>query len=177
MTAPNYERPAFTGSLWKTEPKVTAAPKEKSAAEKLEKPPRGSAKLERIVRQKKADAKESAAKTAVRKRDKHCRWPHFTDEARELCRRSHSEAAHLNAKGGGGDKLSLRSTPKLLINVCAPVHQGPGSLHAGDRKVGFLTPEKANGPLVFFERRRGEKWAEVGRELFPGVLAPKKDVR
>lgn len=174
---PNYARHEFAGSFWKTEPKATkAVPTEPSPAERLKKPARGSATLERITRQKKADAKESAAKTAVRKRDRHCRWPHVTEEARELCRRSHSEAAHLNAKGAGGDKLSMRSTPKLLINVCAPVHQGPGSLHAGDRKVVFLSPEKADGPLAFLERRGG-KWVEIARELWPGVLAPKKDAR
>lgn len=149
---PNYERPAFAGSLLK--------------------PARGTKKLEHIASQKKADSKEDAEKAKVRKRDGHCRWPHLTPEAKELCRREVSEVAHMSAKGAGGDKLSIRSQAKLMIRVCKPVHQGPGSLHAGDRKVVYLTKDKAAGPLAFLERRGREKWAEVARELFPGVLAP-----
>jgi hypothetical protein len=34
----------------------------------------------------------------------------------------------------------------------------------------YLTKEKANGPCAFLERR-GPKWIEVARELWPGVLA------
>lgn len=159
-------------STWNGEP-ITAA----DLAKRLVRPARGSAKLARMKKKRMADDRESRNKTKVRKRDGHCRWPHATDEERELCRRERSECAHLTHKGAGGDVLTIRSKPNLMINVCKPVHQGPGSLHAGDRKVSFLTAEKADGPLVFYERRGRSAWAEVGRELWPGVLAPRKDQR
>jgi hypothetical protein len=151
---PNYRRPPFSPPG--------------------QKPARGTKKLEHIDKTATAKTKEDKNKSKVRKRDGHCRWPHLTPEAKALCHREHAECAHLTAKGAGGDPLSIRSTPELMINVCAPVHQGVGSLHAGDRKVLFLTKDKAAGPLAFFERRgaRG-KWVEVARELWPGVLAPR----
>jgi hypothetical protein len=134
---------------------------------------RGTAKLARIVKKAKADNKEDAEKAKVRKRDGHCRWPHLTPELKELCRRTRTECAHLTAKGMGGDPQTVRSKAKLVIRVCC--HQGVGSLHSGDRKVLYLTPEKAEGPLAFLERRNRTQWAEVARELFPGILAPAKD--
>lgn len=138
----------------------------------LRKPPRGTAKRAHIRRQKTADSKEEQNKTKVRMRDGHCRWPHLTPEDRELCKRSVRHVAHLSHKGNGGDSQTVRSVPELMIAVCAPVHQGPGSLHAGDRKVVFLTPKKAEGPLAFLERRGRSKWAEVARELWPGFWKP-----
>lgn len=141
-------------------------------AERLKKPARGAAKLDRIVRKRKADDREDREKTKVRKRDGHCRWPHLDPDARELCRRTRTEVAHLTHKGMGGDPRTIRSRAPLMIRVCC--HQGPGSLHSGDRKVQFLSPQKADGPLAFLERRGREKWAEVARELWPGVLAPRK---
>ena len=139
------------------------------------KPVRGTAKLARIRRKKKADSREDKEKTIVRKRDGHCRWPHLNPDHAELCRRTRTEVAHLTHKGMGGDPQTLRSRAPLMIRVCC--HQGPGSLHSGDRKVAYLTKKKADGPLAFFERRAGMKWAEVARELFPGLLAPAKDRR
>lgn len=152
---PNYSRPSFNPTV----------------VEKLQKPARGTAKRAHIVRQKHADTKEDRNKTKVRMRDGHCRWPHRTPEDREVCRRSPRHVAHLTHKGAGGDPQTVRSVPEQMIAVCAPVHQGPGSLHAGDRKVLFLTPKKADGPLAFLERHRRSKWIEVARELWPGVLA------
>lgn len=149
---PDYARPAFSPC----DPK----------------PMRGSAKLDRIVRKRKADNREDREKTKVRKRDGHCRWPHADPDHRELCRRTRTEVAHINHKGMGGDPQTIRSRAPLMIRVCC--HQGPGSLHSGDRRVQFLSPEKADGPLAFLERRGG-KWAEVDRELWPGVLAPRKE--
>jgi hypothetical protein len=132
------------------------------------KPVRGSAKLARIEKKRKADNREDAEKAKVRKRDGHCRWPHLDPDQRELCRRTRTEVGHLTHKGMGGDPQTIRSRAPLMVRVCC--HQGPGSLHSGDRKVLFLTPEKANGPLAFLERRVGEKWVEIARELWPGVL-------
>lgn len=141
------------------------------------KPLRGTAKRERIDRKRKADAREDREKTKVRKRDGHCRWPHFTPEDQELCRRTRvTEVAHLTHKGMGGDPQTIRSRAPLMIRVCC--HQGPGSLHSGDRRVVFLTPKKADGALAFLERRGPlglGRFAEVARELWPGVLAPRKD--
>ncbi len=155
----NYERPAFDPEL----------------ARSLQKPTRGAAKVERIVKKRQADNREDAEKDKVRKRDGHCRWPHLDSIQRELCQRTRTEVAHLTHKGIGGDPLTIRSKAPLMIRVCC--HQGPGSLHSGDRKVAYLTKKKADGPLAFFERRAGGKWAEVARELFPGLLAPQKDRR
>ena len=146
--AVNYERPAFSPC----DPK----------------PVRGTAKLARIVRKRQADTREDREKTKVRKRDGHCRWPHLNPDHRELCRRTRTEVAHIGHKGMGGDPQTVRSRANKMIRVCC--HQGPGSLHSGDRKVLYLTPEKADGPLAFLERR-GLKWIEVARELWPGVLA------
>jgi hypothetical protein len=145
-------------------------------AARLKKPGRGTAKLERIRRGKTADAKEDAQKQKVRKRDGHCRWPHLTPDAQELCQRTGREVAHLTHKGIGGDPQTIRSKAHLMIAVDRNIHQGPGSLHAGDKRVVFLSEKKADGPLAFLERRGG-KWVEIGRELWPGVLAPAKDVR
>lgn len=154
-TGVNYERPAFDPDL----------------ARSLQKPSRGTAKVERIVRKRQADKREDAEKDKVRKRDGHCRWPHLDSVQKELCQRTRTEVAHLTHKGMGGDPLTIRSKAPLMIRVCC--HQGPGSLHSGDRKVLYLTTKKADGPLAFLERR-GQKWAEVARELFPGILAPVK---
>jgi hypothetical protein len=135
------------------------------------KPEKGTAKLERIRRGKKAHATEDREKDKVRKRDGHCRWPHLTPERRELCARTRTEVAHLTHKGIGGDPQTIRSRGHLMIRVCC--HQGPQSLHSGDRRVVYLTSKKADGPCAFLERvGKTEKWCEVARELWPGVLAP-----
>lgn len=135
-------------------------------AKRLQKPPRGAAKHAHRQRHAQANTREARHKTAVRKRDSYTsRWP--GDDGQPL------EVAHLTHKGAGGDVDTIRSVQALMILVSRAVHQGPRSLHSGDRRVLFLTPEKANGPVAFLERRGG-KWAEVGRELWPGVLAQKK---
>jgi hypothetical protein len=152
-------------TTWNGEP-ITDADTQK----RLEKPMRGAAKLDRIIRGKAAHAKEDREKAKVRSRDGHCRWPHPNPDLRELCARTRTEVAHLTHKGMGGDPQTIRSKAALMVRVCC--HQGPGSLHSGDRKVVFLSPEKANGPCAFLERiGKTAKWKEVGRELWPGVLA------
>jgi hypothetical protein len=135
----------------------------------LTKPARGFAKYQRREKHAKADNKEARNKTAVRKRDGYTsRWP--DDDGQPL------EVAHLTHKGMGGDITTTRSTPDRMILVSRAVHQGPRSLHSGDRRVVFLTPERTNGPVAFLEKR-GMKWVEIARELWPGTLAPKKDQR
>lgn len=149
MPMPNYERPAFS----------PCQPK----------PVRGEKKAEHREKQAKADTKEARNKSAVRKRDSHrSRWPNDTGTILEV--------AHLTHKGMGGDPNTERSVQPLMILVSRDVHQGPMSLHSGDRRVQFLTKEKANGPVAFLEKRGG-KWAEIARELWPGQLAPAKDAR
>ncbi len=135
----------------------------------LTKPARGFAKHERRERHAKADDREARNKTAVRKRDSYrSRWP--GDEGQPL------EVAHLTHKGMGGDINTVRSVPALMILVSRDVHQGPHSLHTDRKRIQFLTPEKANGPVAFLEKR-GTKWVEIARELWPGMLAPQKDCR
>lgn len=153
LCAPNYARPAVDAET----------------LDRLRKPPRGEAKAQHRQRHATADSREERNKTKVRRRDSHrSRWP--GDEGQPL------EVAHLTHKGIGGDAETVRSVPDLMILVSKAVHQGPRSLHSGDRRVVFLTPEKANGPCAFLERvsRIGNVWKEVGRELWPGVLAPQK---
>jgi hypothetical protein len=136
----------------------------------LQKPSRGEAKADHRKRHADADNREERNKTKVRRRDSHrSRWP--GDDGQPL------EVAHLNHKGIGGDSTTARSVTPLMILVSKAVHQGPKSLHSGDRKVLFLTPEKADGPCAFLERvsRVGNVWKEIGRELWPGQLAPEKN--
>lgn len=151
---PNYERPAFDPEL----------------AEGLQKPVRGKAKAEHRQRHADADTREERNKTKVRRRDSHrSRWP--GDDGMPL------EVAHLNHKGIGGDSQTIRSVTPLMILVSKDVHQGPRSLTSGDKRVVFLTDEKADGPCAFLERvsRVGNVWKEIGRELWPGQLAPEKN--
>lgn len=133
------------------------------------KPARGEAKAAHRKRHADADNREERNKTKVRKRDSHrSRWP--GDDGQPL------EVAHLSHKGIGGDAETKRSVTPLMILVSKAVHQGPLSLHSGDRRVLFLTDEKADGPCAFLIRRSrvGNVWVEVGRELWPGHLAPPK---
>lgn len=48
-------------------------------------------------------------------------------------------------------------------------HQGPGSIHAGEKRVDPLSPDGANGPCLFLEKRGG-RWIEAGREIHLGIL-------
>lgn len=150
---PNYERPAFDPSL----------------AERLSKPVRGLAKHQRRDKRAKADTREARNKTTVRKRDGYkSRWPWDTGTILEV--------AHLTHKGMSSDINTTRSIPALMVLVSREVHQGPHSLHSGDKRIVFLTKEKADGPVAFLEKRGG-RWAEIDRELWPGMLAPRKDAR
>ena len=102
--------------------------------------------MERKDRRKAIDAFEDAEKRKVRLRDVICRWPDCED-----CRRykTRLEVAHLEAKGMGGDKSSLRSVASKMILCCFLVHQGPRSLHSGDRRITPLTEHGTNGPCSF----------------------------
>lgn len=141
-------------------------------AKRLQKPARGEAKADHRKRHASADSREDRNKSKARKRDSYrSRWP--GDHGTVL------EVAHLTHKGIGGDAETSRSVPELMVLVSKAVHQGPRSLHSGDKRILFLTPEKANGPCAFLERvsRVGNVWKEIARELWPGTLAPPKDTR
>ena len=89
---------------------------------------------------------ELAVKRELRTRDGiGCRWPGC-----DLWKQGHRvEAAHLNAKGMGGDKRLLRTTLDQLIRVCHAHHQGIVSLHSGDLKIVPHTSQGTNGPCDF----------------------------
>lgn len=153
-------------------PNYARQPVDPDTLERLKKPARGQAKAEHRQRHATADSKEARNKSAVRRRDSgKSRWP--GDDGQPL------EVAHLTHKGLGGDSLTVRSVAPLMILVSRDVHQGPRSLTSGDKRVLFLTDEKASGPCAFLERvsRVGNIWKEVGRELWPGELAPAKENR
>lgn len=136
----------------------------------IPKPHRGEAKAERRARRAAANSREDRNKSKVRVRDsRRSRWP--GDDGEPL------EVAHLTHKGISSDINTTRSVPALMITLSRQMHQGPRSLHSGDLRVLFLTPEKANGPCAFLERvsRVPDVWREVGRELWPGMLAPRKE--
>jgi hypothetical protein len=109
------------------------------------KPAKGTYLIERKDRRKAVEAFEDAEKQKVRVRDKHCRWPDCAD-----CRRykTRLEVAHLNDKGIGGDH-GVRSTADQMMLLCFLVHQGPRSVHTGDRKITPLTNGGTNGPCQF----------------------------
>lgn len=139
------------------------------------KPERGSAKRKRIKDSMTTASKEAVNKSKAKARDGYrCRWPHETALDREVCRREVKESSHYKAKGIGGDH-GHRSKVEDSITFCRPTHQGPGSIHAGKKKVEPLDPKlKMSGPCVFFENRgtfKKPKWVEVGREIHVGVLA------
>lgn len=111
------------------------------------KKPKGSYLIERREKRKKAKAFEEGEKRKVRTRDVRCRWPSC-----EYCRefKPRLEVAHLNDKGMGGDH-GLRSTADQMLLLCFLIHQGPRSLHSGDRRIEPLTERGTDGPCLFLE--------------------------
>lgn len=109
------------------------------------KPPKGSYLIARKDRRKKIQALEDAEKAKVRARDRFCRWPDCED-----CRRyaTRLEVAHLYDKGMGGDH-GERSTADQMLLLCFLAHQGPRSLHSGDRRITPITNRGTNGPCKF----------------------------
>ena len=116
--------------------------------------------MARRDRRRAIEAHEDAEKRKVRVRDRVCRWPNCPE-----CRRykSRLEVAHLDAKGIGGDH-GERSTADRMVLLCMLVHQGPRSLHSGDRRIEPLTVAGANGPCAFYEADEQRGWIVVGIE-------------
>ena len=133
--------------------------------QRLQKPPKGTARLERRERRADIRAHETAEKAKVRVRDgaAYCRLvPHCTE-------REWFETAHLDDKGMGGDHGN-RTTADTMVRACGFHHQGAWSLHSGDLWVEYQTPLKANGPIEVWGRHpeTGETYL-VGRERAVGV--------
>ena len=124
------------------------------------KPAKGTVILER--RQKRAAVRthEQTEKAKVVKRDgaKVCRLiPGCTE-------REKFETAHLENKGMGGD-YGLRTDAAMMVRACLFHHQGSWSLHSGDLRVEYLTPDKANGPIeVWAKHPEGGEYV-VKREV------------
>lgn len=125
------------------------------------KPAKGSALIERRERRKQVEAFEDAEKHKVRIRDRmQCRWP-----ACEYCRRYKNltlHVAHLDSKGIGGDH-GMRSSADQMMLLCFLSHQGPRSLHSGDRRITPLTDRGTNGPCSF-EMATEAGWVTVFAE-------------
>ena len=107
--------------------------------------PTRSLRLERHDRKLAIRAKEDAAKKAAKIRDQHaCRWPRCAYRAVK----QPLDAAHLDDKGMGGDHGGLSDT-RCLVALCREHHQGRVSLHSKDLTIQALTPDGADGPLLF----------------------------
>jgi hypothetical protein len=145
----NYQRPAFTETNFK---------KGKVAAQ-----------LERITKKLQREDKENTAKTAAKKRDQHkCRWPHPRRAEREACRRSRwLEGMHWRSKSIEPTGAAQR---KCIITGCPQVHQGPGSIHAGQKRIKPVDPQLLMDGPVIFEEQIGGRWVVVGVESHVGVL-------
>lgn len=125
---------------------------------------RGAAVLEKLEKRKAVKSAEDAEKRKVRLRDKTCRWPHCKPETR-------LEVAHVVSKGMGGDKGGNRSAAHQLILLCFLCHQGPISLHSGDRKVEPLTEAGTDGACIFWQQDEQGVWFVVAQEIQPFVYA------
>lgn len=122
---------------------------------------------------------ERDAKTSVRRRDRHCRFPLCGCKKLGL----RLEVAHTQHKGAGGNPAGDRSTPETMILLCEHRHQhGLVSLHKGTLEARPLTTLGYNGPVAWYVDSaimfpglnryvaREARWAEVARERAAGVL-------
>ncbi len=143
----NYERPAFTGPMWK--------------------PERGSRVIAREEQREEESAELIAAKKAAKLRDGHrCCWPE-----KHKCRGG-IESAHIVDKSRGGP-----DTTANLITICAWMHRrGPKSIHSKDCVVQPLTDRGADGPVAYYRtvwnegKRGGESLRLVALEVSCRVL-------
>jgi hypothetical protein len=148
---------------------MTACPKPSTTQRKQEE---HQAKVE-------LQARERGAKTAVRRRDRRCRFPFCGCQRLGL----RLEVAHADHKGMGGNPEGDRSTPDRMILLCTHRHQdGAVSLHKGTLWAKPLTPAGYDGPVAWYVDAdtlfagmyryvaKAARWAEVGRERAVGVL-------
>lgn len=126
---------------------------------------------QKVQRKATVTAQERVMEAAKRRDGRRCRWPHETAQEREMCRMLGVEACHLEHRGAGGDKRLVRTKLELLITFGARCHDRyDGRLGERNRRVRFLTPQKASGSCAF-EVKKGGAWWEIGREISIGVLA------
>jgi len=133
------------------------------------KPERGEYRLKQKAKRRELVNKEDAIKADSKRRDGHrCRWFHETPEEERECRDLRKDSAHIGHKGMGGDKQLLRTKRELLVTMGLRCHDRFDK--RGDRRVVFLTKDKADG-IIACEVKRGGRWVEIGREISIGVWA------
>lgn len=131
--------------------------------------------------------KENKAKTAVRFRDKRCRFP--------LCGcskiRVRCEVSHDKHKGMGGNPAGDRSITELMVYLCFTRHQDSRiSRHAGTVRAEYLTEKGFDGPVAWHADKDALEaagvvgvpqgvnlWIEIAREKAINELEPLTDVQ
>lgn len=138
----------------------------------IPKAPRGQHKLDKEEAKKVIADAEFENKQIAKARDSwRCRWP----EAHKC--RGGLEAAHIEAKGMGGDH-GTRSGTENLIAVCRWIHrQGPSTIEHHGLRVEFETPAGCDGPVSFWREDGGQDpktglrtYVCVGRERLIGLI-------
>lgn len=146
-----------------------------------------SGKVERALRRRSAKAGEDEGKRAVRRRDKRCRFPLCGCKRFGLA----LHVSHSRHKGMGGNPKGDRSQPELMVLVCSARHrENRIAIDRGTVRWRALTAAGADGPIAWdidaealqpLGRLPSPEWSkvfltqgwyEVGRELWPGRLAP-----
>lgn len=130
------------------------------------KPERGSSLIASKERRKAIVAAEDAEKDKVRKRDRHCRWPHCAN-----CKKfsPRLEVAHLDAKGMGGDHGTVSTADRLILLDYLTHQGGTSSLEQHGRKIESLTERGTNGPCAFWIADDKGGWILVAEEVSIGV--------
>jgi hypothetical protein len=110
------------------------------------KEPKGSAKVERLIRRLALKAAEDKSKAEVRRRDKRCRFP--LCQCRKFNLACH--VAHSQHKGAGGNPKGERSAPDLMVYVCSARHrENRMAIDRGTVRWRPLTEYGANGPIAW----------------------------
>lgn len=96
-----------------------------------------------------------------------CRWIHHTPDERKACREAKwREAMHYRPRSVAPEKAD---DEKNIVTGCPRTHQGPGSIHDGQKRFVILDPTLGTAGPLACEQKIGGKWVEVGREAAPGV--------
>ena len=143
----------------------------------LVKPSRGQGRAEREERRAASRGRERLQKNAVRRRDYaachgYCRWPGCKH-------RASLEVAHLEHKGIGGDRRTIRSVAEKMIQLCQWHHRGPYGLDTGDIEIRPLTPLGTNSVCAFYEVRIVEHvrtLVKVAEETSVGIIRWEKGI-
>jgi hypothetical protein len=128
------------------------------------KPERGTAQLAREKVKAERKATEDEAILAAKQRDGfRCRWP----EAHKC--RGGLEGAHVfQHRGMGGNPAGDRTTPELILPLCAWMHRrGPESIDGKQLKVEALTDQGTRGPCVFYRQAPDGSYFVVAQERVP----------